>query len=624
MAILAVAAITAGAFTPALWNGFVDLDDQANFLDNLRFRGLGPAELGWIFTTFHLGHWQPLSWLTLAVDHGLWGMAPAGYHLTSILWHVANAVLLYLLARRLLARAGTAPARVEAAAVVGALLWAVHPLRVESVVWVTERRDVVSGCFMLLALLVYLRRPEGPRPLVVALAALALLAKASAMVLPGLLVVLDVFPLRRLGGGVGWTSAAARRVWREKLPFVALSVLAGMVALAAQRSAGALRPLGAVPVGARLGAAMYQAGFYVWRTVAPGSLLPVYEYPLGLGPLHPLALAGATTLGAIGVLAWWTRHRWPGVAAAAAAYVVALGPTLGLAQSGPQVAADRYTYLATLGWSLLAGAVVFAGTARPAPRLAAVAPVVGVLVALTAVQVATWRDARTLWTRAVRLAPDNAFAQYRLGDVERLAGDPESALRRLREAVRLRPYFPEAQSDLAAALAARGQLDEALAHYQEAVRTNPRFAFAYTSLGAVLAEAGRTEEALAAHRQALSIQPDLMEAHANLGALLDQLGRTDEAMAEYHEALRLRPSAEVLNDVGVLLTRLGRHAEAAEQYRAALRLRPDIAAIQVNLAYALVASGDRPGARHALEAALRLDPANAAARATLDGLGPTP
>ncbi len=610
-----IAIVTVTAFAPALRNGFVDLDDQANFLDNQGFRGFGPARLWWMLTAFHLGHWHPLTWLTLAVDYTLWGLDPAGYHLTSLAWHVANAILLYLLARRLLVRAGVAPPRVEAAAVLGTLLWAVHPLRVESVVWVTERRDLVSGCFVLLTLLAYLQRPAGPRPLAVVLAALALLGKASAMVVPALLVVLDVYPLRRLGGPVGWTTVAARRVWYEKAPFMALAVGGGLLALAAQRSGGALRSLEVVPVGARVGAALYQIGFYLWKSVLPVRLLPVYEYPVDMSALHPLALAGAATAAAVLGAAWLLRQRCPAVAAAAAAYLVALGPTLGLAQSGPQVAADRYTYLAMLGWSVLAGTALLASRGRFVRPLAAV--VVGTLGVLTALQTTTWRDAATMWTRAVRLAPDNAFAQYRVGDVERLAGNTEGALGRLREAIRLRPYFPEAQSDLAALLAGRGQLDEALAHYREAVRANPRFAFAYTSLGTVLAAAGRTDEAIAAHRQALAIAPDLMEAHANLGSVFDQLGRTDEAVAEYHEALRLRPSAEVLNNMGVLLAKQNRQQEAATQYREALRLRPDIATIHVNLGYALRASGDTAGARVAFETALRLEPANAEARAAL-------
>ncbi len=613
-ALAVVAIITALAFAPSLRDGFVDFDDQANFVDNLRFRGLGPPQLRWMATAFHLGHWHPLTWLTFGVDHALWGMAPAGYHLTSVLWHVANAVLVAVLGRRLLVRAGVASPGRELAAALGALLWAVHPLRVESVTWITERRDVVSGCFLLLAVLAYERRPAGPAALVCA--ALALLGKASAMVLPALLLVLDVWPLGRLGGTVGWTTPAARRVWLEKIPFVALAVAGGVVALFAQRAAGALRSFDVAPLAARIGAAMYQPGFYLWKTLLPVSLLPIYEYPTGMGPTHPLALAGAATTLALVALAWLARRRAPAFVAAVAAYLVAMGPTLGVAQSGPQVAADRYTYLPTIGLSLMVGAAAAAGRARAAAAVA----IVAVLAVTTGVQTTTWKDARTLWSRAVRVAPDNAFAQYRLAAAERAAGDDAAALARLREAVRLRPLFPEAENDLAAVLQARGAYDEALAHHREAVRANPHFALGWTSMGATLAAMGRTDDALAAHRQALAVDPGLMEAHANLGALLDQLGRSDEAMREYEEALRIRPSAEVLNNVAIVLAQRGQQQEAAARYREAIALRPDVAAIHVNLAYVLIALGDRAGARGALETALRIEPGQAAARATLDSL----
>src|SRR5262249_57510184 len=189
-----VALLTAAVFLPAVENGFIDLDDEYNFLENTLYRGFAPAQLHWMFTTFHLGPWQPLSWLSLAVDHALWGLNPAGYHLTNLVLHAASAALLFVLTRRLLLRAGLSEVAGDGGAAVGALLWAIHPLRVESVAWITERRDVLSGFFFLLALLVYTLPPERPGRLAAALAAaaLALLAKASTMVLPVVLVALDV------------------------------------------------------------------------------------------------------------------------------------------------------------------------------------------------------------------------------------------------------------------------------------------------------------------------------------------------------------------------------------------------------------------------------------------------
>src|SRR5207248_802455 len=186
-----------------------------NVVANPWIRAVGPAELRWMLTTFHLGHWQPLSWVTLALDYRVWALDASGYHLTSLVLHVLNAVLLFALARRLLRRAGLDEGRALAGAALGALLWSVHPLRVESVAWVTERRDVLAAFFTLVALLAY---THGNMSGALAAAVLAVLAKASAMVIPAFLLVLDVYPLRRLGGARGWTGAAVRRVWLEKVP----------------------------------------------------------------------------------------------------------------------------------------------------------------------------------------------------------------------------------------------------------------------------------------------------------------------------------------------------------------------------------------------------------------------
>ncbi|HLY37245.1 MAG TPA: tetratricopeptide repeat protein, partial [Candidatus Binatia bacterium] len=576
-------------------------------------RALGPAELHWMLTTFQLGHWQPLSWLTLALDYRVWGLDASGYHLTSLLLHVLNAVLLFALARRLLDRAGLDERRALAGAALGALLWSVHPLRVESVAWVTERRDVLATFFTLVALLAYTR---GSIPATLAAAVFAVLAKASAMVIPVFLVILDVYPLRRLGGARGWT---VRRVWLEKVPFFALAIAAAVVAAAAQRSAGALRPLAEVTLAHRAGAAMYGLGFYLWKTIVPRRLLPMYEYPLGMSPLYPLALAGVATAVVVAVAAIALRRRAPGIAAAFVAYLAAIAPTLGLAQAGPQVVADRYAYLSTIGWSIVAGGLAVAGTTMQRARAVAAAVAIVVLAVLTARQTTTWHDPVMLWSRVAALEPTNAFALKSLGDAARVAGDADGAIRWYERALALRPYA-DAEMNLAAVLAQRGRVDDAVAHYRAAIRADPGYAFAYTSYGVLEADRGHLDEAIAAHRRALAIDPNLMEAHANLAAALEDLGRDDEAKREYAEALRLRPSAEVYNNLGLLALKEQRADEAVAMFRRAVALRADIPVVYQNLARALTAAGDRDGAAAALETALRLDPNLAGARAMLDGL----
>ena len=607
-----MAAVTALAFLPILQNGFVDFDDAEGLVVNTWIRGLGAANLRWMLTTFHLGHWQPLAWLSFALDYRLWGLDARGFHLTSLLLHAANAGLLAVLAERLLACADVPAGRRLAGAVTAALLWSVHPLRVESVAWATERRDVLSGFFFLATLLAYVPGPGRPPRIGWALAgtALTLASKASGMVLPALLVLLDVYPLRRVGGAVGWRGRAARRVWLEKVPFVILAGASATVALTAQRSVGALQTLGEVTTARRTGAAMLQLGFYLWRTLWPVRLLPLYEFPLDIGPLQRWALAGAGTVLALAAAAVVLRHRCPALGAALAAYLIALSPTLGLAQSGPQVAADRYTYLAMMGWAVLAGAVV-AGTAeRPWRGALAALPVALVLGVLTWRQSTTWRDARTMWARVVAVAPDNAYGHKSLGDVARDAGDLGTAIAEYRRAIALRP-LAEAHMNLAAALAAQRRFDEAFEEYRTALGLNPRYAFAWTSYGATLEDAGRRAEAIAAHRRALAINPDLMEAHVNLGSALDAAGQSDEAMREFAAAIRLRPTPEVYNDLGLLLLRLGRPAEAAAALRQGIALRADISVLHANLAVALQRLNDPAGAAAELAEARRLDPKRA-------------
>ena len=621
MARLAVAAATALAFLPVLRNGFVDLDDLENLVANTWIRGLGPANLRWMLTTFHLGHWQPLAWLSCALDYRLWGLDARGFHLTSLLLHAANAGLFAVLAERLLACAGVPAERRLAGAIGAALLWSLHPLRVESVAWATERRDVLAGFFLLLALLAYVQGPGRPPRLGLALlgTVLALTSKASGMVLPALLVLLDVYPLRRLGGAVGWRSRTALRVWLEKLPFVLLAGGAAAVALAAQRAAGALQSLDEITIARRVGAAMLQVGFYLWKTLWPVHLLPLYEYPLDIGPLQRWALAGAATLVALAVVALALRRRCPGLGAALIAYLIALSPTLGLAQSGPQVAADRYTYLALMGFAVLAGGVAATMIASARRYALATLAVTLALGALTWRQCATWHDPRTMWSRVVAIAPDHCYGHKSLGDAARDAGDPDGAVAEYRRAIALRP-LPEAHSNLAAVLAAQGRFDEAFEHYRAAIRIKPSYAFAWTSYGVALADAGRGAEAIEAHHRALAINPDLMEAHVNLGSALDAAGQLDEAMREYATAIRLRPTPEAYNNLGTLLVKLGRPADAVQALRQGIALRADIATLHENLGIALQRLDDRAGAAAAFREALRLEPGRASARAALSAL----
>ena len=316
---VAVAAVVLVSFAPVFNCEFLNWDDDLNFLKNPSYRGLSPVHLRWMLTTFHSGHYQPLSWFTLGVDYTLWGMQPRGYHLTNLVLHIANALLVYALALTLLPRATVrAPARGAAlplAAAVAALCFAIHPLRVESVAWVTERRDVLSGLFFLLTVLAYVRmvdaRPAGAWRAWLALSlgcfVFSLLSKAWGMTLPIVLVVLDVYPLQRHASqGETW-----RRIVVEKIPFVIIAGAAMVLAARAQLEVGEMRTLGQYGVTARVMQAAYGLVFYLWKTVLPTHLSPLYLLRPDFDPTATPYVWCAVAVLSLTFILMWARQQWP-------------------------------------------------------------------------------------------------------------------------------------------------------------------------------------------------------------------------------------------------------------------------------------------------------------------------
>src|SRR5947209_5002591 len=562
LAPLLVALFTLTAFLPTLQNQFVAWDDDKNFLDNPRYRGLGWAHLRWMFTAFHLGHYIPLTWVTFGMDHLLWGMKPVGYHLTSLLLHAANAVLFFSLVRRILALALPGPSERDHALAVSAgfaaLVFAIHPLRVESVAWATERRDVLSGLFYLAAILVYLRacereeRGRGWYRLSVAVFGCALLSKSMVVNLPVVLLILDVYPLRRLGGAIGWWSEPARRVYLEKIPFVLLAAAASAIAVMAQSSVHAAASLAQLSVLGRLAVSAYGLGFYLWKMVVPVNLSPLYELPPTVNPWAPPFLLSYGLVLAITAIVLALRRPVPGLPAAWVAYVVVLLPVLGILQSGPQIAADRYTYLAGLGWASLAGAGLLSTWRRWPPFVLTGLTVVLLsgLGTLTWDQVEVWHDSEKLWTHALAIDPKTSMAQFGLGRVRADQGKPA----------------------------------EAIEHYRQALNIKPDYGAAHYNWGVVLGQQGKPAEAIEHYRLALQMRPNSAEAHNNWGLALADQGKLADAIEHFQQALRLKPDfAEAHNNWGFALAQQGKRAEAIEHYRHALRLDPDNALAQSNL-----------------------------------------
>jgi tetratricopeptide (TPR) repeat protein len=610
-----VAAATFAVFLPALGAGFVNWDDDENFLWNPSYRGLGWREIRWMFTAVHQGLYIPVTWLTLGLDHVIWGMDPFGYHLTSVTLHAVNAALLYAVARRLLGAAFPDQSTGHAlGAAVAALLFSVHPLRAESVAWVTERRDVVVGLLTLVTVLAYLtawrrgndgRLHRGWYWTAVACFGLALLAKSIAVGLPLVLLALDRYPLRR------------RRAWSalvvEKLPFVVLSaaVAALTVGILASRGLFASRETLSVP--ARLALAAYGLAFYLWKTVVPGPLSPIYPLVLPVRPWTPEYLLPAALVILITAAVVLARRRWLAGWVTWGAYVVLIAPVLGLAHSGPQIVADRYSYLACIPFALLAGAGVTwtrrraaEGNVSPlagASILVAAGAVLVILSAQTVQQVKVWRDSVTLWEHASAVVPDSDLPIFYLGWALVDARRPDDARAHFTRALaRVPDSLPGLRAQF---LVHRGIVEqragrpaEAEQDFRGALGLDPVHAVAMVRWGDALLALGRGPEAdralsaavpLVARggypvwevRQAVEgLSPAARRETRGrlavaLGLLFQQRDATAQAEAAYRRAIDAFPeSAEAWNNLGVTLALRQADGEALAAFRTALRVDP--------------------------------------------------
>lgn len=448
-------------FLPALTAGFSDFDDTGFLLEVDQWRGLGPDNLAWIFSTMRLGHYQPLTYLSYAIEFELFGLNPAVFHATNILLHAANAVLLFTITRRVIpiARRDAPGAFVTWASAAAAALWAVHPLRAESVAWITERRDVLSTLFLLLAVRSYIMaaRPGAAelasRPrywLAVLFLVLSLLSKAWGITFVAAALVLDVYPLRRVA--LGSPAATWRRILLEKLPFLGLGVVFAVVAAAAQRTGSpeTMKTLEQWGVLERFAQACYGLVFYLWKTVAPLGLSALYELPdrINWNQWRWLGAIGAAL--SIAAAAFGMRRRTPAVAASLLLYAIILSPVLGIAQSGIQLVADRYSYIAVMPvFVALAGAAVRARTwlaARGlgAPALGGIAGALGLaLFVLTWRQSALWRNTLAMWEAAIAHGHDGPTLRNYYGRQLEKAGRPDEAIREYHVSLAMKPDYAD-------------------------------------------------------------------------------------------------------------------------------------------------------------------------------------
>jgi protein O-mannosyl-transferase len=574
-------------YAPVRHYDFVELDDPLYVSENPNVAGgLTPEGIRWAVTTGNGGFWIPLTWLSYMADVELFGTGPGPHHVTNVVLHIANTLLLFLLLRRTTGAAG-------ASAFVAAL-FAVHPLHVESVAWITERKDVLSTLFGLLALwayAAYVRQPTWNRYLVVALFfAFSLMAKPMLVTLPFLLLLLDVWPLRR----AEFPSALRLRPdktlrrsdvseWlpliREKVPLLALSAAASVVTFIAQHRGGGVSDLQMLPLSLRLENALVAYVSYIGKMLWPASLSVIY--PLSDSVPDAWVAGAVVVLTAVSAAAVWTARSHPYFLVGWCWYVGTLVPVIGIVQAGVQSMADRFSYVPLIGLFVVVAWGAPDLLARWAPRRRAMAAAAVVIVVACAagarVQVRHWQDNVTLWTRAleVTLGADRYDAHIALGRTLGAQGRSAEEASHFSEAARLRPDAAEAHHGLGMAMARQGRLDRALASFSEVVRLAPASAEAHIDLGFTLARLGRADEAMAHYSEGLRLDPNLAEAHNNLGALLLERERYADAVPHFSEAVRLRPDFELARvNLGLALARSGLLEEALREFEQVLLLNP--------------------------------------------------
>jgi tetratricopeptide (TPR) repeat protein len=620
-AVIAVGLVLLNLFVFAAVRHFqlVNWDDSTYVSENPTvLGGLSWSSAWWALTTGHSPYWHPMTWLSHLLDVTLFGTDAGAYHVTNLLLHVANTLLVFELFRR------TTDAVGRSAFV--AAIFAVHPLHVESVAWIAERKDVLSTFFLVLTILAYVayvRRPAVPRYLaMLVLYALALMSKPMVVTLPVVLLLLDVWPLRR---ETAWT-----RLILEKVPLLVLALATSVATVIIQNRVGAMAALDALPWHLRAANATIGYVAYLWKTVWPTHLAAFYP----LFAISPGRVAGAAAaLIAVTVAVVASRARYPYLAVGWFWYVITIAPVIGFLQAGEQGMADRFMYVPMIGlllmvaWGVPDLAKGFVGQRSWLVPAGAMALVVVSAIAARA-QVAHWSDSVSLWQHATRVTPESYIAHENLGQALRELGRLEEARASYEKALEHAParspgYLAVIQNSLGMVLTREGKTRDALDHFAAAARLNPGFAEAQSNLGNALAAEGRLAEAVERYREAVRLKPEYTEPRVGLGGALLRQGDAAGAIPSYREALRLDPDlAQAHNGLGAALAMEGHDEEAMAQYTEALRLKPDLPTAHLNVAMLLIRKGDVAQARRHLETALSIDPGYVPAQQALKAITP--
>jgi len=606
-------------FGGLLSSGFVLYDDSAYVTENPHvLKGLSRESVSWAFTTTDAANWHPLTWLSHMTDVQLFGLDAGRHHLTSLLLHTLSAVLLFLIFFRM-------TGALWCSAFVAAL-FALHPLHVESVAWIAERKDVLSTLFWLLALgawLAYLKsKKTAPYVLTLVFYALGLMAKPMLVTLPFTLLLLDYWPLNRLTLPLRRRSGEMKKLLWEKAPLFVMAAVSCVVTVIAQRGGGAIKTTLEFPADQRLANAAQTYVTYLGKTVWPSSMAVFYPHP-HTGLFTPFALLAILALAGVTALAFRLRRRAPYLLFGWLWYVGTLVPVIGLVQVGVQSMADRYTYIPLIG-IFAAAAWGLADIGKRSRALGrAVATSAGVSLAalsvLARIQAGYWAGNEKLFMHALAVTTDNDLAHYQIGCTRQNEGNLDEAIAHLAESVRINPDRADAQNNLGIALDRRDRTPEALDHFREALRIQPGKTQAMNNLGLALVKLHRLPEALGYFQEAVGLDPDYADARNNLGNALAASGRLEEAVGHYREALRIQPDAvKTITNMGMALGKMDRLSEAIQCFRDAVRLHPEYADAQNNLGVALAKTGRADEAIAHYQQALKLQPD---AAKTLDNLG---
>jgi len=578
-----LALITLALYMPAWQHSFIEYDDQEYVTENPRVQaGLTWAGFVWAFG-FHAGNWHPLAWLSHMLDCQLFDARAGGHHLTSILLHTGTTLLVLAVLRRMTGRLW------PSAAVAALFAW--HPLHVESVAWVAERKDVLCAFFWMLSLWCYTRyaeRPSVARYLsTLGSFALCLMAKPMAVTLPFVLLLLDYWPLGRVTGD-GWRMANIRRLVVEKIPFFALALGGCALTLAAQQLA--IVSTAGLPVSQRIVHAVIAYSHYFWATFLPRHLA-IY-YPYDFQPATVVILGSLLTVVLISVLAAVNFRRRPYLLFGWLWFLGTLVPVIGLVQVGDQNWADRYTYLPAIGLYVMLVWLAF-GTIKNRivlPGIAALATV-GMLTA-TSVQLSYWKNTRTLFEHTAQVTEKNSLAICILGSLLAQDGKLAEAVQNYQTALRYHPGFPEAHFYLGNALDQQGKMDEAVAEYEKTLSYKPMQEQTHIFLAIALAKQKKYDEAITHYAAVLKLDPDSAVTHNNLARILHTQGKFDEAIVHYQAALEIDPKLSIAhNNLGILLVQQGHLAEGTQHLRKAIELKPKNTESRFNLARALNQQG---------------------------------